>query len=249
MLPKPKFLTGEVKEFITFYFSWYKSGSNISDDDMFDVCQFLSQPFQPEMITEYYKGWRKGASFWQHDVFTDYLFQMERSANGFTLNDKTQLSNLKIKTLSQFITNCIQAGIKLEWMSEKEEFEELESPVGLQSGLIPGQSIKEITNIPKQFTTEFINFLLVNALRCLTEEQRHELTVALMERDQKVIDEKETLLKLTAELGSAAIGMIFSKRKELEERVNSYLLENNIPKTTFNIITALHSIGKLKENN
>jgi hypothetical protein len=42
---------------------------------------------------------------------------------------------------------------------------------------------KEFSNLPEHKTAEFANVLLVNALRGLTEEQRHDLTVALTERD------------------------------------------------------------------
>jgi hypothetical protein len=42
---------------------------------------------------------------------------------------------------------------------------------------------KQWVEIPKPYTPSFINFLLVNALRNLTEEQRHELTISLVTRD------------------------------------------------------------------
>jgi len=36
---------------------------------------------------------------------------------------------------------------------------------------------------PEYYTSEMVSFLLVNALRLLTPEQRHELTIALAIRD------------------------------------------------------------------
>lgn len=55
--------------------------------------------------------------------------------------------------------------------------------VGVEAKVKP-----EIAGIPEQFSKEFINFLLVNALRCLTEEQRHTLTLALVQRDTILMD-------------------------------------------------------------
>jgi phage gp37-like protein len=42
--------------------------------------------------------------------------------------------------------------------------------------------------IASSHTVEYVNMLLVNAVRNLTEEQRHDLTIALIQRDAKIQD-------------------------------------------------------------
>lgn len=105
---KPKVLKGEVREFIDLPEGWYST-------KVYKNCKlFYNEPFKPEMITEYFEGWEK---YWE-----------ENNADNFTNNknlisvykDKSQVwfSNMhwhKPKTLNQFITNCIQAGVKLIW--------------------------------------------------------------------------------------------------------------------------------------
>lgn len=54
--------------------------------------------------------------------------------------------------------------------------------------------IKENGIVPPTHTAEFANFLLVNALRLLTEQQRHDLTIALLERDGIYIKELQEVI-------------------------------------------------------
>ena len=100
MTKKPEILTGEVKEFIELAPSFEYSYEL--------MVKFYSQPFQPEMIMEYFCDIERLAG--------EYLLDSNKGYANFGCygnifgRDKSQP-----KTLSQFITNTIQADIKLTW--------------------------------------------------------------------------------------------------------------------------------------
>ena len=110
-MKKPEMLKGEVKEFIIV--SKWKNDNNTEI-----LRDFYSQPFQPEMITEYFE-----ADEFELDSTMINLFSkaFRIGENPFYLIGKGQNDlyedtfGFKPKTLSQFITNCIQANIKLTW--------------------------------------------------------------------------------------------------------------------------------------
>lgn len=113
MLNKPEILKGDVKEFVELV----KSGLSIADkrNELYDSKHFYSQPFKPEMITEYFEGWGKDKQY----PMTNPRF---KNINGDWLamdSDSIRMNTIQFlifpSTLSQFITNCIQAGIKLTW--------------------------------------------------------------------------------------------------------------------------------------
>ena len=97
---KPKILKGGVKEFIeTVKFETldelppHRNAPAIEImHQNFKLYLFYSQPFKPEMI-QYFDFWK--ANYWDRIKFD------------FDEDNKF--------TLSQFITNCTQAGIKLTW--------------------------------------------------------------------------------------------------------------------------------------
>ena len=87
---KPEILKGEVKEFIDWMdFRLMTLGDCI---DAHKIRDFYSQPFKSEMI-QYFDFWK--ANYWDRIKFD------------FDEDNKF--------TLSQLITNAIQAGIKLTW--------------------------------------------------------------------------------------------------------------------------------------
>jgi hypothetical protein len=93
-MKKPTILQGEVKEFIDEIFNELNTFPN--DTDGINIKRnFYSQSFKPEMITEY--------------------FEEDIERNKWIVWDDFCEKYYKQKTLSQFITNCIQAGIKLTW--------------------------------------------------------------------------------------------------------------------------------------
>ena len=60
MLEKPKFLTGEVKEFIDeFAKCWHNTKLDYKQISfyLFETSNFYNQPFDPAMIEKYFKEW------------------------------------------------------------------------------------------------------------------------------------------------------------------------------------------------
>ena len=130
---KPEILEGKVKEFVGLDMYDLIMGKGNMYDLWWKLRYFYSQPFKPEMITEYFEGWVNesipvireiayvnGDDFVYNNapsenLVSDWCF----GKNNFnTANSKGKailLISTHIKTLSQFITNCIQAGIKLTW--------------------------------------------------------------------------------------------------------------------------------------
>lgn len=115
---KPEILQGEVKELDLLIKELRHRGTAWQRTLLYDYTDFYSQPFKPEMITEYFEGWNT----------TNGKFYFKDNSDKFEFGEDTQ-SSVKIvrffphsffvpKTLSQFITNCIQAGIKLTWKAK-----------------------------------------------------------------------------------------------------------------------------------
>ena len=139
MTKRPEILKGEVREFIDWvqqdcYMRIYDQDEdgNITKDSeldeqlLFEMIPFYSQPFQPEMITEYFEGWEKnkGEKYCVMSITTNAdisftrNFPLKCEAGWVWKYESTSMLEyfeLIPQTLSQFITNCIQAGIKLTW--------------------------------------------------------------------------------------------------------------------------------------
>src|SRR3990167_5803062 len=121
MNKKPTYLTGEVKEFIDLQITLGARHSSWADDVEMtsdireDNREFYSQQFQPEMITEYFEGWEYDF-FYQRKCYKEVITFIHNSGVMFINGNQFAVSP---KTLSQFITNCIQAGIKLQWITNK----------------------------------------------------------------------------------------------------------------------------------
>lgn len=111
---KPEFLKGEVKEFIDCYTDAMRQ--SVTREDFIDIyalySRFYRQHFKQEMITEYFEGWE------ETPVKNGYIDRNQwQSIYGFYQGayNEYRPTALQANTLSQFITNCIQAGIKLTW--------------------------------------------------------------------------------------------------------------------------------------
>ena len=129
-MTKPEILKGEVKEFVRIaedeIHNFARSTITENMDDFYDLIAFYSQPFQPEMITEYFEGWEKnkGEKYCVMSITTNAdisftrNFPLKCEAGWVWKYESTSMLEyfeLIPQTLSQFITNCIQAGIKLTW--------------------------------------------------------------------------------------------------------------------------------------
>ena len=107
-MKKPEILKGEVLEYVDLVNHNYSITQTLG---------FYLQPFKPEMITEYFEGWElKGRTI----AILDNLLSIDfyergrfMEINGEYLARKVEWTMPYPLTNSQFITNCIQAGIKL----------------------------------------------------------------------------------------------------------------------------------------
>ena len=106
---KPEILKGKVKEFIEY--------AGYSEARTFELRMFYKQPLKPEMITEYFERWKLRERNTQGKFF--FVQEVEIQITEDKLFIRTYGDDIyefpNPKTLSQFITNCIQAGIKLTW--------------------------------------------------------------------------------------------------------------------------------------
>ena len=121
MLEKPKFLTGEVKEFIDeFAKCWHNTKLDYKQISfyLFETSNFYNQPFDSAMIEKYFKGWEiEGNMAKWYGYFPDGSF----GASRITMENKKFTYSVFLyevtppKTLAHFISDCIRAGITLEW--------------------------------------------------------------------------------------------------------------------------------------
>jgi len=127
MIPKPEILKGEVKELNVLLAEWIDISISVYRFEINQVNTFYSQPFKPEIITEYFKGWEMGidkeGDLYVTDNYEEFSFYNDSDTSIRYMRMKylempnvipEQLIEMP-KTLSQFITNCIQSNIKLEW--------------------------------------------------------------------------------------------------------------------------------------
>ena len=121
MLEKPKYLTGEVKEFIDeFAKYWHNTKLDYKQISfyLFETSNFYNQPFDPAMIEKYFKGWVKTK---------DLSFIVMNGNNRILIGKKAIYEDQgrdvfadnylfpKPRTLNHFISDCKRAGIDLEW--------------------------------------------------------------------------------------------------------------------------------------
>ncbi len=122
---KPEILQGEVIEPTKLLKQLQKDSQKFNE-----VSDFIEQDFNPKMITKYFEGWKVKNNYYENH--SEKMFDGDWIDGGniwfsnvfilILLNPKRRydiLKNNKPKTLSQFITNCIQAGIKLVWRLKK----------------------------------------------------------------------------------------------------------------------------------
>ena len=104
MLEKPKFLTGEVKEFIDGFDNMGvdKVGSYAYLPQIKLIANFFNQPFDTAMIEKYFKD-----DCVRFEYGSICMWVLKDSGGNWLFPIP--------KTLSQFITFALSAGIKLEW--------------------------------------------------------------------------------------------------------------------------------------
>lgn len=110
-----------------------------------------------------------------------------------------------LQTEKEFLHRSIQFLIEKysSWMGMKDPQENDEHFGNLHEIRQDMEKIKEYLEsvpaetpvMPEPCTEEFNSFLLVNALRNLTTEQRHNLTISLLERDHKFIEAKTKMIE------------------------------------------------------
>ena len=124
MLEKPKYLTGEVKEFINTTFVCVKSsgyGEAFDIDRWFNINEyelkpFYNQPFDPAMIEKYFKGWRKTSLYGILENELGEIQVKKTKKKIYYRVYKLSLFEFSLpETLNHFISDCKRAGIKLEW--------------------------------------------------------------------------------------------------------------------------------------
>jgi len=115
MIKIPEMIRGtDVKEFINCFTDAMRQSDTREDFvDIYAIySRFYRRKFVPEMIAEYFDGWE------ETPVKNGYIDRDKwQSVYGFYQGayNEYRPTALQAKTLSQFITNCIQAGIKLTW--------------------------------------------------------------------------------------------------------------------------------------
>ena len=124
MLEKPKYLTGEVKEFIDeFAKYWHNTKLDYKQISfyLFETSNFYNQPFDSAMIEKYFKGWEcvLNDTEFQTTQFSQYVnilieedLIINHTEKLFCIEDWELMLPL---TLNHFISDCKRAGINLEW--------------------------------------------------------------------------------------------------------------------------------------
>lgn len=109
-------------EFLKFMES--KGFSIIGNQYYKGVAKFYSQPFKPELITELFEGWEKSKDT---DIILSYsdkdyiIFWQKSIPSIMNVDYKDNNKSLDIQEywtpcrLNDFINDCQQAGIELEW--------------------------------------------------------------------------------------------------------------------------------------
>ena len=90
----------------------YEVDATIILQDLIDLHKFYTQPFEPEMIEEYFKVKRIGISTFL--LPNKKVFEVYRLDDEFVLNNIQGLE-LLVPTLSDFIDTCLNSNIELEW--------------------------------------------------------------------------------------------------------------------------------------
>ena len=142
MLDKPKFLTGEVKEFIDWlehyeyepqivggarseYGLTKREKINCYEEEMIErreIIGFYNQPFETVMIEKYFEDFnllsRNGAGEEPHFGFKNGTYHLWFTYYRVIIernNPSETHKTMLPRTLNHFISDCKRAGIKLEW--------------------------------------------------------------------------------------------------------------------------------------
>ena len=110
MLDKPKFLIGEVKPFEYAYEYVY----HIYEGVRFEQTKaFYTQPFKPEMIQEYFEGWKENPKGGYIKSSVRIFFWNEMVVKNYSADEQFQFP--VPQTLQHFISDTQRAGITLRW--------------------------------------------------------------------------------------------------------------------------------------
>ena len=119
MLEKPKYLTGEVKEFIDeFAKYWHNTKLDYKQISfyLFETSNFYNQPFDTAMIEKYFKGWRKTSLYGILENELGEIQVKKTKKKIYYRVYKLSLFEFSLpETLNHFISDCKRAGIDLEW--------------------------------------------------------------------------------------------------------------------------------------
>ena len=114
---KPKQLQGEVKRFIDCWDYWdrdYAKGHPYFHYPT-GVKDFYNQLFKPEMVTEHFEGWISNEGVFVSEGLMESIVLGKDKEIEYGNSEDGLRYGLYPKTLNDFITNCLQAGIKLRW--------------------------------------------------------------------------------------------------------------------------------------
>ena len=118
MLTIPKELKG--KKAIPFM-EWYICYYNNYGGTMDVITDFYSQPFQPEMLMEYFEGWKKDESLSNTYRYNQYDITIDDDDKSiYYIYDNETYRCWEFKSLNDLITLCTLAGVELTWKGETE---------------------------------------------------------------------------------------------------------------------------------
>jgi len=117
MIPKPKELTGKALPFIdvirTLSIGSLENSNSV--EEWVPFVSFYSQPFTPELLIELFEGWVESSkNYYEMEEHPDVRVSFEKTIE-FQSDYAESLIFCNIQTLSDFITLCNLAGVKLKW--------------------------------------------------------------------------------------------------------------------------------------
>lgn len=97
----------------------------ITFEEVIDCKEFYNQPFEHEMITKYFRGWKlvstNGADQEPHYSYNNNQFHLWLLSYRIIIegeNPSFTKKTLPPKTLQHFISDCERAELKLEWKND-----------------------------------------------------------------------------------------------------------------------------------
>lgn len=120
MLKIPEELLGQKAiPFMEWYICYYSNYGGTMDV----ITDFYSQPFTPEMLTEYFEGIRYDDKYKLYRTDSGLYFRYYDDNNHHYLRNNnegfSEFSGLINLTLNDLLTLCTLAGVELTWKGEK----------------------------------------------------------------------------------------------------------------------------------